>query len=536
MLPDLARRIGANAGHLLRSGAALALLPRGAGFWVVLRLSPPLEELRQPALPFQREAAHGLLDVLELLEAAARDPQVDGVLVRLAGAPRGWAKAMAVRRALQRVREAGKPVAAWGERLGPEDLYLASAATRIWLAPSGSVFLVGLRAQGFFLRGLLDQLGVEADVVRVGGYKSAGEALVRERMSPEAREQSEALLDELYRELCDGIAQGRGLEPSAVRARVDAGPYAAAAAEEAGLVDGCLYPDELEPELERLMAEPPPERAGPRRVRLVEAAAYGALRARDTGLRPLLGDLPRLAYVVASGMIHRGRGYLGIGSEALRGQLERLRLDAGVHGIVLRVTSPGGDATASDLLWRAVKLARRDKPVVVSMGDVAASGGYYLAAAADRVLAEPVTVTGSIGVVGGKLHAERLLERIGIGAESVERGARAGLLGADRGFTPEERAALRAEMQAVYDTFLDRVSEGRGLARGAVERAARGRVHSGARARELGLVDALGGPLEALREARRLAGLRDDERVLVEQHPRRSRLSGLLPWPWLSEG
>jgi protease-4 len=305
---------------------------------------------------------------------------------------------------------------------------------------------------------------------------------------------------------------------------------------EAGLVDGCLYPDELEPELERLTPVPPPERAGPRRVRLVESSAYAALRARDTGWRPLLGELPHLAYVVAGGMIHAGRGMFGIGSEALRGLLERLRRDPAVRGVVLRVSSPGGDATASDLLWRAVRVARRDKPVVVSMGDVAASGGYYLAAAADAVLAESATITGSIGVVGGKLHAERLLERIGVGVEAIERGAHAGLLSESRGFTPAERAALRAEMQALYDTFLDRVAEGRGLERAAVERAARGRVWSGARAHALGLVDALGGPLEALREVRRLAGLRDDERVLLELHPRRSRLSALRAWPWFGEG
>jgi protease-4 len=535
MLAGLGRRLSANAARALRQAAALVALPRGAGFWVVVRLAPPLDELRLPALPFQRESSHGLLDVLELLETAAVDPQVDGVLLRLAGAPRGWAKVMAVRRALERVRAAGKPVVAWGESLGPEDLFVASAATRVWLPPSGSVFLVGLHAQGFFLRGLLDRLGLEADVVRVGGYKSAAEMLVRERMSPEAREQSEALLDDLYRELVDAIARGRGLAPEEVRARVDGGPYAAPAAVAAGLADACLYPDELEPELERLTPIPPPERAGPRRVRLVEGALYTALRVRDPGWRPLVGDLPRVAYVVAGGMIHRGRGFLGIGSDALRSLLERLRLDPEVRGVVLRITSPGGDGTASDLLWRAVRVARRDKPVVVSMGDVAASGGYYVAAAADAVLAEATSITGSIGVVGGKLNAEGLLERLGIGTDAVERGVRAGLLSPTRGFKPEERAALRDEMQAVYDTFVDRVAEGRGLERAAVERLARGRVWSGARARELGLVDALGGPLEALREVRRLAGLRDDERVVLELHPRRSRLASLRPWPWLSE-
>jgi protease-4 len=536
MLPGLVRRLGANAARAARQGAALLALPRGAGFWLVVRLAPPLDEQRISALPFQRDAAWSLLDVLDLLETAASDPQVDGVLLRLSGAPRGWSKLMSVRRALERVRAAGKPVAAWGERLAPEDLFVASAATKLWLPPSGSIFLVGLRAQSFFLRGLLDQLGVDADVVRVGGFKTAAEALVRERMSPEAREQGEALLDDLYRELVDAVARGRGLAPERVRELIDGGPWAARAAVEAGLADACLYPDELEPALERLTPVPPPERAGPRRVRRVEGALYAALRGHDAGWQPLAGDAPRVAYVVAGGLIHGGRGFLGIGSEALRALLERLRQDAAVRAVVLRLTSPGGDATASDVLWRAIRVARRDKPIVASLGDVAASGGYYLASAADAVFAEAASVTGSIGVVGGKLHFERLLAKLGMATDAVERGARAGLMSASRGFTPEERGAVRAEMQAVYDTFVDRVAEGRGLAREAVERAAAGRVWSGARARELGLVDALGGPLEALREARRLAGLRDDERAVVELHPRRPRFSALLPRPWVSEG
>jgi protease-4 len=527
MLLDLARKLGHNAAHAARQAVGRIALPRREGFWVLLRLAPPLEEQRLPALPFQREASSSLLDVLEILEAAAADPQVDGVLLRLAGAPRGWSKVAAVRRGMEHVCACGKPVVAVAERMGTEDLFLASAATRIWLAPSGSVQLVGLRAEAVFLRGLLGQLGVEADVVRVGGYKTAAEAFVREGMSPEAREQAEALLDELYGELVDGIARGRGLAPAAVRDLVDRGPYTASAAVEANLADACLYPDELEAEFEKLAPIPPEERAGPRRVRLVEGALYGALRARDAGWRPLWGDLPRVAYVVASGAIHRGRGFYGIGSDALRPLLERLARDAGVRAVVLRLTSPGGDSLASDLLWRSVRVARRDKPVVVSMGDVAASGGYYVAAAADSVLAEAATITGSIGVVGGKLHIEGLLARLGIATEAVERGVRAGLLSVGRGFTPDERAVVRREMESVYGDFLDRVAEGRGLERRTVERLARGRLWSGLRARELGLVDALGGPLEAVREARRLAGLGDDEPVLLELHPRRPRLAGL---------
>jgi protease-4 len=231
--------------------------------------------------------------------------------------------------------------------------------------------------------------------------------------------------------------------------------------------------------------------------------------------------------VVARGMIHRGGGPRGIATESLRPLLEQLRSDAEVRGVVLRLDTPGGEPLASDLLWRQVSVLQREKPVVVSMADVVASGGYYLAAGADAIFSEAATVTGSIGVVGGKLNLGGLYERIGLAKDGVERGARAGLFSEGRGFTPDERKALRDDFSAAYAVFLERVIQGRGLSREALERIAQGRVWSGARAVGLGLVDALGGPLEALREARRLAGLAPHERVLVDVHPRRPSLAGL---------
>jgi protease-4 len=207
--------------------------------------------------------------------------------------------------------------------------------------------------------------------------------------------------------------------------------------------------------------------------------------------------------------------------------LDSLRRDERVVGVVLRVDSPGGDALASDLLHHQLERLRRDKPVVVSMGEVAASGGYYLSAAGDSVLAEAATVTGSIGVVGGKLDLSGLYERLGIGRDAVERGARAGILSDARGFTPGERKAVRREMEAVYETFLDRVAGGRRLSGAVVRSLAGGRVMSGSRALEHGLVDRLGGPLEALSEVRRRAGLGAEERIVLDVHPHAPRLPGL---------
>jgi len=521
---EIARQIQGNLAHVVRRIADRAALPRDQGFWLTLRLGGPLEEHQTPGLGFGRHSTLGLFEVLETLEAAARDPQVDGVLLRIAGPLVGFSKLLSLRRAVLRLRECGVPVAAYAEMLDAESLLLASAADRVWLPETGSVFLVGLRLESLFLRGALDRLGLTAELVRVGRYKSAGEQFTRAGMSREAREQVEALADDLYDELVEAIAAGRGLAPGRVRDLVDRGPYHARAAVEAGLVDRCLYPDELEEALCELTPEPPPERPGPRRAAAVEAASYHAVRAGDRGWRPLFDGLPRIAYVVAHGLISRGGGHRGIASERYRELFDQVRCDERIRGVVLRVDSGGGDALASDLLWRSIALVKREKPVVVSMGDVAASGGYYLASAADEVLAEAGSVTGSIGVVGGKLNLEGLYDRIGVAKDGVERGTRAGLLSESRGFTPDEKSAVREEMTALYETFLDRVARGRGLSVDGVRRVAAGRVWSGTRAHRVGLVDGIGGPLEALGSVRRRAGLAADERALVERHPHRPRL------------
>jgi protease-4 len=525
----IARRAGANLARAARRGLAQLALPRRAGIWVSVRLAGALDEIARPRVPFGGEHAASLLEVLETLEAAAHDPRVDGVLLRLAGNPGGWSKSFSLRRAVERVRERGKPVVAYAETLGAEGLLVASAASRLWLPEAGQILLVGLRIEALFLRGLLGHLDVEPEVVRIGSHKTAGDRFTRHHMSPEEREQLEGLLDDLFEGLVGGIAAGRKLAPAAVRDLVDRGPYRARAAVEAGLADACIYPDEIEAQLEELCRASATGPAAPRGMHLVDGILYHSLRASDPGWRPLLAGLPHIAYVVARGAIHRGAGSRGIACDALCGLLERIRRAEEIRGVVLRLESPGGDGMASDLLWRAVSLMRREKPVVVSMGDVVASGGYYMAAAADALLAEAGTVTGSIGVVGGKLNLEGLYRRIGVAKDGIERGARAGLLSETRGFTDEEREVMRAEMAAVYDTFVDRVAQGRGISGEEIERAAQGRVWSGARALELGLVDAIGGPLEALREARRRAGLGPDERVLVDVHPRLRALPSLRP-------
>lgn len=516
----LARSTALNAGSLARRLAAPLLLPRRP-CWLRVALEAPLsEQLGRTLLP-ARSAPLPLFALLEALAAAARDARIEGVLVRLRGAPVSLAQALALRRAFASLRAAGKPVALYADSLGSEELFLASAASRIFVPEAGGVAPLGLRIESWFLRDLLDRLGIRAEVVRVGEFKSAAEGLVRRGMSESQRAQLEALVDDLYAVLVEGIAEGRGLAPERVRELVDAGPYRARAAREAGLVDACLFPDEVEAALAELAGRP----GG--RITVAELPAYLALRAHDSGFHAPLAEVPRIAYVVAAGLVRGGSGIGGVASDRYRALLRQLEEDDRVHAAVLRIESPGGDSVASDLLWRSVRRLAAAKPVVASLGAVAASGGYYFACAADAIYAESATLTGSIGVVGGKLDLTGLEQRLGVAREGVERGARAGLLSASRGLTPGERSALRADLRAVYELFLERVAEGRRMTREAVHGVARGRVWSGRRALAEGLVDGLGGPLEALAEARRRIGLPEGRAALVQVLPRAPGYLGL---------
>jgi protease-4 len=513
-----ASRAAGNLSRAARLGARRLFLPR-APVLVRLRLTSPVHEQPRPSW-WQRDHALPLLDALRVLSCAARDPEVAGVVVRSEGPPGGLGTALSLQRAIAAVRAAGKPVVAWSESYDASDLLAVCAASRVLLPESGSVGLVGLRYEGLFLRDALERLGLAVDVVRVGAFKSAGETFTRDSLSPEHREQLTALVDDQFRVLVDTIAAARGLEPASLRALVDEGPFTAAAAQAAGLVDEACYPDELEARLPEWV----PALAGREPLPLVDAAVYAQWRARDAGWLPLSHDLPHLAYVVAEGAVLRGRGARGVRSESYRRLLRTLEEDERVAAVVVRIDSPGGEVVASDLLWRALRRLGAKKPVVASLGDIAASGGYYLACGAQHVVAEAATLTGSIGVVGGKLDASSLLTRLGVGVDGVGRGARAGLHSPARGFDPGERRAVRAGMEDAYQRFVARVAESRGLETARVHALAQGRLWSGAAAQANGLVDALGGPLEAIAAARERAGIAPDAFVRVDEWPRLPRL------------
>jgi protease-4 len=495
-------------------GAAFA----GAGSDSVLGLRVSAERYRAPAL--LAEAAR--LDVaeeleprrflvftmgerdrygalLKKLERAREDGEVRAVLLEVEGLPLGAGRVEELRGAIARLR-AVKPVLVYLTGGGTREYWLASAATAVAAPPGTTLVVNGVARTQLYLKDGLARLGVAVEVARAGAWKSAPEPLTRSGPSDEARAMSAALLDDLSGRLRADLAAGRKLPPERVAALLDQGLFSSAEAKAAGLVDEVLWPDELE--------------AWTRRVARVGARLVDGWEPAPRRTAERWGPAPAIAVVRLEGTIAGGKSRgepLGDGSlagaetvaEAIRSAGE----DGRVRAIVLRVESPGGDASASDLIWRAVTRAKARKPVVVSMGDVAASGGYLAAVGADLIVAEPSTLTGSIGVFMLKPDLSGLLEKLSLGRDLQQRGKVAAVDSVWKPWSAEERAAVERQVEATYQGFLQKVAEGRRLPPADVEALAGGRVWTGAQALERKLVDRLGGLAEAVDAARERAGL-----------------------------
>jgi protease IV len=458
--------------------------------------------------------------IREQLRRISADGRSRGVVLRLRGLGAGWAALEELRRELAAFRERGGRVVAYLLEADSSSYYLACAADEIMAPPLTTVGVSGIRTRVDFLRDALERVGLEAEVVAVSPYKSAGERFIRNDFSEESREQAERLLDRRYEELIGAIAQGRGISPAEARAGVDGAPYGAPEALARGLLDAVCYEDEL------------PERIGVEgeSVRLAEwSSAQKSLRV-PYRRRPRR----RVGLVSLSGVIVRGKsrrmplpipivGGEQAGSESILAALRLAERNRRVAAILFHVESPGGDALASDLIWREVARIRAKKPVVVLMGNAAASGGYYVSAAANHIVARRTTLTGSIGVLTIRPVAENLYEKLGVNPVALQRGARAGLLDPSRRPTPDELRILEEQIGFVYDEFKDRVSRGRGITTADLEGVAGGRVWTGAEAYELGLADEVGGLGEALGKARQLGKIdRDAPGVLLKISPPRS--------------
>jgi protease-4 len=454
----------------------------------------------QPQASLFTAAPEGYFSLLRRLESAARDPSMRGILLKLDGIQLSMAQVEELRGLVKKARRQGKPVAAWlGGSTSNGSYLLASACDKIYLHPAAGLDLVGISAEVQYFRGAMDLVGVGAQYAQRSEYKSGPEPFTRTGASPAAAEELGALVDDLYATLLTGIAEGRGRNADEAKGIVDGGPYSAREALAKGLVDGLYYPDQLDSDLDALFPED---------YHLVQG--YGK-EVDESGWKPQRA----VAVVVVDGAIAEGEstpgGFLSgpaTGSRSVVQALEDAADSSAIKAVVLRVDSPGGSAFASDEIWRAVERVKQTgKPVVVSMGGYAASGGYYVSAGADSIWAEPSTITGSIGVYGGKYNGEGLFGKLGINTEITARGRNASMFSMSRPMDDIEYAALDRLIGETYDQFKERVGTGRGLTPAEVEAAARGRVWSGERAKEQRLVDNHGGFFEALDEARLRAGM-----------------------------
>jgi protease-4 len=510
----------ANLFRFLRN-VFVSLLRRPPNF-VWLDINGPLPEFEQKVGFVQKRLGRGpsgpsLEGIRERLRLLSADGRVDGVILRVRGLGAGWASIEELRRELLAYRERGGKVVAYLVEGGTPAYYLASAADEIFATPLATLDVTGVRTSATFLKDAFEKVGVEAEVVAVSPYKSAYDRFTRNDFSDEAREQAGRLLEGRYSALVEAISEGRGLSTEEVERKIDNAPYPAREAVSEGLLDGVLYEDEL------------PERLGEGggRARISE---WGV--ARKAVKAPYLrGGGKRVGVVSLSGMIVRGKSrslpvplpFVGgrqAGDESVVAALRTAEKNAGVGSVLFHVESGGGDALASDLIWREVERVRRTKPVVVLMGNVAGSGGYYVGAAADHIVVRRNTVTGSIGVISLRPVAEDLYKKLGIGSDSVERGARSGFLDPSRRPTPEEMNVLENQVRAIYAEFKDRVITGRGIAEADLDEIAGGRVWTGTEAHKLGLADEVGGFADALRKARELGGIkREGPEAIVKIHP-----------------
>jgi protease-4 len=451
-----------------------------------------------------------LRQTVDVIRRARTDDRVTSLVVRPQAAGALWAQLQEVRSALVDFRASGKPVTAYLEYGGAAEYYLASAADRVLMMPAGQLDLTGVATYEIFLRGTMDKLGVLPDLLHIGDYKTASNTFTERTFTPAHREMTRDLTRSWFDELVRAIADGRKLEDGAVRAIIDRGPFLAAEARTAGLVDDLAYDDQIAD------TSPVPGR------RTIKAAQYSRSRPSTSGG-------PRIALLYAAGTIASGKssydmpGAQVVGSETFAEWVRRARSDSDIRAIVVRVDSPGGSAIASEVIWRELMLARDVKPVVVSMGDVAASGGYYIAAPAHAIIAQPGTITGSIGVVTGKYVLQGTMDKIGVGTGSESLGRFAEMYSPFRPFTPEERDRVEGQMQATYDLFVSRVAEGRASTPEKIDAVGQGRVWTGRQASELGLVDELGGLDRAIAIAKERARIDADRDVtLVVYPPRRS--------------
>jgi protease IV len=487
----------------------------------VLRVEGSLPDY-SPADPAMSRVFGGgqtsLTELMTQLKKAQADKRVGAVLLDFGFLGTGWAKAEELRDAVAEFRKSGKPIYAYMEVGSDKELFVATAAERVYVAPIGDLFINGLAAEAMFFRGTFDKLGIYWDAYQIGKYKTAPERFTRKEMSEGDRETLNALLDGIFDRYTSKIAEARGKSVEDVRALIDNAPHNAVAAQAAGLIDGALYKTDVENELKKRLGY-----KDDAKLKRVTQAEYRQVPAESLGLN----EGEKIAVVFAAGPINLGRSEDGafggeqtIGSDTVVKAINDARDESSVKAIVLRVDSPGGSVYPSDLIWKAVEEAKAKKPVVISMSDLAASGGYYVSMGADRIVAQPLTLTGSIGVFAYKPVMKEFYDWVGVSSEYLLRGKNAGMFRETERFTDEERRHFERLINHYYwNEFIPKAAKGRGRDTEYMNSVAQGRVWTGEQAKERGLVDEFGGLDRAVEIAKGLANIPAEKGVRRVVYP-----------------
>ncbi len=466
------------------------------------------------------------------IDKAAQDDEIQGLVLEINEPSIGRGRINEVREAIKRFRKADKKVYAYFEQASTSGYLIASACDEVVMPESGGLMIPGVYAEMTYYKGMLDKLGLKADFLHIGEAKGAAEPFTRESMSDGVRENLTNMMDDIFNQIVEDIATGRGLAADKVKKLIDDGVFEPAEALEAGLVDKLAYEDQLREYLTKQYEADDlvyVMNYGKKKVDQDFSGTMGLIKLMQAFMgpqSPSKRDAERkVAIVYALGGITSGKstadlfGEVTMGSETIVKAIREAAEEDDVVAIVLRIDSPGGSALASDMIWRATQ--ETGKPIVASMSNVAASGGYYIAMGCDKIIAEPGTVTGSIGVVGGKISLGGLYDKVGVTTDVIQRGANAGLFSTTRVWNESERDAIRESMLNVYEQFTGKVAQGRHMPLDRVKELAGGRVYTGRDAKQLGLIDELGTLRDAIQAAQALAGVDRETELEIETYPER---------------
>ena len=490
------------------------------GSVLMLRLQGDVPEKPQVDMPIPFLEKEGdtitVTEMWRALERASTDNRIKAIILEPHATAMGWAKMQEIRADLVKFKKSGKPIYAYLRGPGLREYYLASVADKIYFTPTDILYIKGLRAELTYYKGTLDKLGVQMEMEHAGKYKDALDSFVRTGMTPETREVMNSFLDDLYSQIISTIAGSRKKSDAEVRALIDEGPFLSKAAVEKGLIDATMFEDQFYDEVKK--------KVGGDELKKISIGEYSnANRASSTS--------NRIAVLVGDGAITRGAAAApsfgedaGITSQSMIRSIKQIRDDNSIKGVILRVDSPGGDAIASDEILREMQLLSKKKPVVISMSDVAASGGYYIAMTGDPVLAYPGTITGSIGVIFGKANLRGLYDKVGITKETLIRGKNAAIDSEYTALSPEGRKKLKEGIDDIYHTFLSHVATARKKPMTEIEDLAQGRAWLGSQAKSRGLIDELGGLDRSLELVKEKAKIGVNDKVSLVLYPPKKTL------------